>query len=846
MDASSNYLSSLSSIRERLSSIEKRETPLKSKMTPPLSKTRSRRRQAVAPLPDVSLTPIQTKKQNIYRTPIESQSRVPLGNSTPPSTSTSTSHTRTRNFKSKEIRKSKVTSTKKKRATSTRKVQKVQVPTQVEFRTILRIRPLNSEEKGEDVILSVPESTGRNRINNLKSKTHGSRIIHLQPLKAKASATPHQHASKSDPAIASPMKFHFDSIIESDNSQKEMYQDIDGPSMAKDAVKSILFHSASVDRNGKAIGIEAKNHVVISMGVSNSGKTFTLLGDEHGSVENDGILPRLIDDLFNAGNDECIGNGSIAGSSSSITNMEVELSMVHIHNDKTFDMLSTTDNEGRRASNVSRMIDTFEVSRTASTGTRTMISKSMQEIKIFQDKTTQDFNVKPNVARCPSASEARKVLSEGLKQNTVASTKFNSRSSRGHTIITLRPTLRQGTDDESSRVGASITIIDMAGIERTRSSDMNRIAMRESAAINSTISAVLQCLRVIKANQETSNLTSSDNGEKSISENINSSHKRKTQLIPYRQNKLTMLMQPLFSGSVHRGSMMAKTSTDVKLLLSVYPGIKDYNEKKSLLSDLHQLRGLSVEGSCTMQHDCASSSRMNLNSSEESCDKSVDSPDSDKAITRSQSEESKGSTDEENNPPTQSSTFSDVNSYSSRSPLQRKSPLDRFVHAVKPRSSKKRKAEVQTLHERIHELEAENEALKCKAEKAKKQCISLNSENASLKQLIHEAEQREERLRLDIEEKGRDMSAPRDKRADDAELLQAREWRWKQQNLLGSPTTRHMRTVEGTRTIFTGRVGTQLMTRSPFKLTALMKSKRETPNQDQSCSDLESLEYASA
>ncbi len=847
MDPTSTYLSNLSSIRERLSSIEKRDhepkISLASKMSSPLAKAKakSRRRLAVAPLPDVTLTPKETKNKNGYRTPVKSQvkdrAHTTRKDATPQSESGSKSKSRSRRRNNKDVHKSKGTSNKKKRSAKSRSnTQNIKIPAHVEFQTILRIRPLNEDERDEEVVLSSPEELFNVHRQNALTENRISKpgTIHLKPLKANPSTTPHQNASKHNPSSEAPTKFHFDHIIASDNSQRDTYTHIAGSNIAKDAVAPILLHPEYSDSNiGKTVDIEAKNHVIISMGVSNSGKTYTLLGDEQDSVENEGILPRLINDLFQV-EDNC--SAPLVGSPDTLsTKMQLNMSMVHIHNDRISDMLSFDKQDGRN-STVSKMIDSFEIGGT--TNTKSSIPKSMAEIKIYQDKATQDFVVKPYIANCHSALEARKVLKQGLKQNTTSSTKFNRRSSRGHTIITLRPVVRLDSDDDQNSIaGASITIIDMSGIERTRSSDMNRIAMRESGAINSTISAVLQCLRVVKANQEILNRASIDSGE----DYIHSSQKRKAQLVPYRENKLTMLLQPLFSGSLSHGSIVTKTKTDVKLLVSVYPGIKDYNEKKSLLTDIDQLRGLSIEGTCAIQGKIPP---RNQNDSVES-NKSFEEGRNCGMDDSFDSANPNRSSEEESEEPILPPNKSDEKSFGLRSPLQQtKSPLNRLVDAVKPRSSKKRKVEIQLLHDKIQELETQNELLKCEAEKSKKLCISLKSENSDLKKLLLEVEVREQQQRLNFEEKHHHENRKRTRRDDDIQLQESREWRHKHQNLLGSPLYRHMKTVETTKTIFTGRVGSQLILKSPFKLTALMKEKSN--KQESIVDDTESLSSASA
>ena len=152
----------------------------------------------------------------------------------------------------------------------------------------------------------------------------------------------------------------------------------------------------------------------------------------------------------------------------------------------------------------------------------------------------------------------------------------------------------------------------------------------------------------------------------------------------------------------------------------------------------------------------------------------------------------------------------------------------------------------------VSQLEAENKLLKKKAEKRKWQCVSLKIENRNLKKRIEELDRREEELLIKLEQIPEDISYDvheESRKSNKLDLLKAREYRWKQQNLLGSPLTRHMNAVEGTKSIFTGLVGSQLMRRSPFKLTALMKTKDNpsTPMQQQDSNtmenDIESLDY---
>jgi hypothetical protein len=560
------------------------------------------------------------------------------------------------------------------------------------------VRPLTKEEASDDIVLTLSQSQ--------------TNSVLLHELPTKITATPRQK-SKRMSGVDSQLSFSFDRVMGPNTSQKEMYNEIGGRSMAQESFQPILhgLHNQTYrQRPREAYNFEAKNHVVISMGVSNSGKTFTLVGDESGSNENEGLIPRLIDDLFAHINGEEFMTISQPSSKNyelrSNINLELEISMVHVHKDRVFDMLllHTAEKRSSRNSNVLKMINAFE--------TTSQEQASMKELKISQDKTTQDFFLQPNIIRCRTVEKAREVLLEGMQRNTVASTKLNKRSSRGHTVVTLRPIvhLRNPQLDRGSisLPGGYITVIDMAGIERTHANDMNRLAIKESVSINSSISAVLQCLRSIKNNQE--------------SQQSRNASKRASLLVPYRQNKLTMIMQPLFTGSVSKDLMTDSIVTNVKILASVYPGGKDYNEKKCLLSDIEPIRGLSVPGECDKQHSNITTSTVNQHRSRNATfDTPADKINKNGVASRYQNDEkSKLDNDspiQQNGSDDENTEVSTPDTHSTFSPThQNKSPLSKLTNVVKNTniSSKKRKAETNSLLEKIRKLEKENKPLTVK------------------------------------------------------------------------------------------------------------------------------------
>jgi hypothetical protein len=79
--------------------------------------------------------------------------------------------------------------------------------------------------------------------------------------------------------------------------------------------------------------------------------------------------------------------------------------------------------------------------------------------------------------------------------------------------------------------------------------------LKESMAINQSVSAVRRVFETLRFNQ---------------------SHPTLQQVVPYRSNKLTLLLKPLFTGKA------GKLATFV-VLLTAYPGQRDYDEKRGTL-----------------------------------------------------------------------------------------------------------------------------------------------------------------------------------------------------------------------------------------------------------------------
>ncbi len=540
----------------------------------------------------------------------------------------------------------------------------------ISFQSILRIRPLSNKEskdESESIVLTLSDERKDmiHLCNSPNEKSHTTSLSRItNKCKSPREESPyHQYNVAQQGPRQQVSSFRFDSVFNTSSSQKDIH-DSYGACMVTDVVQPLKSFIAKksitrgLNQKNNTTSDEVKHHVLISMGPSNSGKTYSILGPNHmnnepkkyknhaidSSKKSDlrGILPRILEDLF-LHERIIFGMGGNEGKSyeDGACKFVVKISMIYVYKDNVYDMLTkceAVDNSVEskmnrmRSSNVRRVAASFEQSALYHNASQ------MKELKVSQNRSTLDFEILPTTTICHNEDEALSTLASGLKFNKLSATGTNSSSSRGHTIINIQPVLiSRGKSNQETKFsnetvmsdGGKITIVDMAGIERTKQSNVYGHTMKESVAINATIFSTLQCLRSIK--QNFSLTSSSDNTtprklpvkdyttkdeleNKCPNKNTNSNNEidlndkksNRDKLLPFRRNKLTMLLQPLFSGKINDSPTLDrstetqtlignKSSTTVTLLISVYPGKKDQYEKKFLLSEIDKIRGLKLK-----------------------------------------------------------------------------------------------------------------------------------------------------------------------------------------------------------------------------------------------------------
>jgi kinesin family member C1 len=120
-----------------------------------------------------------------------------------------------------------------------------------------------------------------------------------------------------------------------------------------------------------------------------------------------------------------------------------------------------------------------------------------------------------------SREDLDKVIDIANSNKTVAKTDMNARSSRSHTVFTLRICGSKTTNNRTQEINGTLHLVDLAGSERLDKSNAVGVQLKEAQAINKSLSALSDVFVALS---------------------------KKSPHVPYRNSKLTFLLQPCLSG----------------------------------------------------------------------------------------------------------------------------------------------------------------------------------------------------------------------------------------------------------------------------------------------------------
>jgi hypothetical protein len=451
----------------------------------------------------------------------------------------------------------------------------------IEMETVLRIRPLLKKERDDLILLEARESS------TTESNNNEIQTVILNPLNPSPSAGggSYNNRSRTDSdstAINTPLECHFNHFLPENTSQDKIYYTIGLPivTATMNSLKNATSrHHSSRDRM-------PKNHLLISMGVENSGKTYTCFGGitiPKRRASQDGLVPRLLDSMFSQSN-------HASGGSKGFT---VQVSILQVTQPKgggnisdpnscqIHDLLATPPQSSsspfgaspkiKKKLNVRNIAARFERAIPSPVNRRT--SKASDDKMVELDPE----NIKPAFQNCRDITQAREVLQNGF--NT--SQKHRTGDQNYHLYITMQPVI------DGTKFGDSISILDMAGLEKEKTKQNIRGKQDVTSTNQAANEAVLDCLKTMVNNiniagakttysdDEVSELSSVSQAKRPITRD-------QLKPVPFRRHKVTMILNQLF---------VQNSSVKVTLLLAAYPGHIDFQQKRMLLQQVEMLHG---------------------------------------------------------------------------------------------------------------------------------------------------------------------------------------------------------------------------------------------------------------
>jgi len=249
--------------------------------------------------------------------------------------------------------------------------------------------------------------------------------------------------------------------------------------------------------------MEGYHGTVFAYGMTGTGKTFSM----QGTASSPGVIPLAITDIFAFIRE------------TPHREFLLRVSYLEIYNEKINDLLSGPTANGQNT--------------------------PQEEIKLREDSKRGVYATPLKEEIVQSPTQLLRVIARGDNSRRVGSTQFNARSSRSHAVVQIVVESRErvpgtpGTLQEGKRAAvapggvrvSTLSLIDLAGSEKAAE---NKERRTEGAHINKS----LLTLGTVIANLS---------GEKK--ENGASAGDKPTRHLPFRDSKLTRLLQPALSGN---------------------------------------------------------------------------------------------------------------------------------------------------------------------------------------------------------------------------------------------------------------------------------------------------------
>ncbi|XP_075487436.1 kinesin-like protein KIN-14N isoform X1 [Primulina tabacum] len=259
--------------------------------------------------------------------------------------------------------------------------------------------------------------------------------------------------------------FSYDKVFMPDASQEDVFVEI-----------SQLVQSA----------LDGYKVCIFAYGQTGSGKTYTMMGTP-GISDHKGLIPRSLEQVFET--------RQILQSQG--WKYEMQVSMLEIYNETIRDLLAPNRSG-------------CDASRLDNTGKQYAIKHDANGNTSVSDLTIVDVR---------SSREVSYLLERAAQSRSVGKTQMNEQSSRSHFVFTLRIMgVNECTDQQVQGV---LNLIDLAGSERLSKSGSTGDRLKETQAINKSLSSLSDVIFALA---------------------------KKDEHVPFRNSKLTYLLQPCLGG----------------------------------------------------------------------------------------------------------------------------------------------------------------------------------------------------------------------------------------------------------------------------------------------------------
>ena len=356
-------------------------------------------------------------------------------------------------------------------------------------------------------------------------------------------------------------EFNFDQVFGMNSAQEEIFDNVAVPLV--DGLFPI--DDAKKIAGDKLVG---KSALLFSYGITNAGKTFTIMGKESDETnistkleKSHGIIPRSIDRMLS----------KVKGMENHDFKYQLNLSYLEIYNENIYDLLP----EEKKISDTKRLHHgpgTFPTEQSS--------------LRIRESKSGRIHVRGLAKHQITTLAQGLELVAKAKSRRRTSSNSINNDSSRSHSIcqfelVALPPSINEenevdaasvgtasskgySTDDDNSvqskkkrkRNSVTFWIVDLAGSERSKRTGVfsRSVRQKEAALINSSLMKLMRCLQTLRYNQSTSHSAS---------------------VVPFRESKLTHLFMDHLTG---------KAASRTSMIVNINPSIADFDETQHVLS----------------------------------------------------------------------------------------------------------------------------------------------------------------------------------------------------------------------------------------------------------------------